>query len=76
MTVERAGFIGRQPGVARSIALLEPPPEPPDLTDLDGWRRAAEEGLLDYLPLEAIFVALQDLPFETDPACATSSLRP
>ncbi len=39
---------------------------PPDSTDFAGWKRAAERGLLQHLPLEAIFAALQDLRFNTD----------
>ena len=39
---------------------------PPDSTDFAGWKRAADEERLDYLPLEAIFAALQDIRFNTD----------
>lgn len=39
---------------------------PPDSTDFAGWKRAAEQGLLQHLPLEAIAAALQDLRFNTD----------
>ena len=39
---------------------------PPDSADFAGWKRAAAEGRLDYLPLEAIAAALQDLRFSTD----------
>ncbi len=38
----------------------------PDSTDFAGWKRAAQERRLDYLPLEAIIAALQDLRFNTD----------
>ena len=39
---------------------------PPDSTDFAGWKRAAEQGWLQHLPLEAIAAALQDLRFNTD----------
>jgi hypothetical protein len=39
---------------------------PPDSTDFAGWKRAAEQGLLQHLPLEAIAAALQDIQFNTD----------
>nr|WP_294522481.1 hypothetical protein [uncultured Rhodopila sp.] len=39
---------------------------PPDSTDFAGWKRAAEQGILQHLPLEAIAAALQDLRFNTD----------
>jgi RNA polymerase sigma factor (sigma-70 family) len=39
---------------------------PPDSTDFAGWKRAAEQKLLLYLPLEAIAAALQDIRFNTD----------
>jgi RNA polymerase sigma factor (sigma-70 family) len=40
---------------------------PPDSTNLAGWKRAAEQGRLPRLRPEAIFAALQDLRFNTDP---------
>lgn len=39
---------------------------PPDSTDFAGWKRAAEQGRLQHLPLEAIAAALQDIRFNTD----------
>jgi len=39
---------------------------PPGSTDFAGWKRAAELGRLDHLPLEAIFAALQDIRFNID----------